>query len=120
MAGDRSPAEALSRAFGPFGFGDRIGFGGQIVVEDELTDLGPFGHPPDGRHIGVQIGHALQREAGQTLSLEVAEVRNLVDEDVGSPGECDEVVVTPCRRRTPRNNRERRICRPAPDARARG
>ena len=70
-----------------------LGSGRKIVVEDEFFDPGPFSDPSDFADIGVKRGHPLQAGSGQAVPLEVAEVGNLVDEDVGAPGEGDEVVV---------------------------
>jgi hypothetical protein len=63
------------------------------MAEDELVDSRASGDAPDLGHIGVQRGHPLQGGTGNAVPLEVAEVGNLVDEDVGTLGESDQIVV---------------------------
>ena len=71
------------------------------MAQDELADPGAFGDAPDLGDIGVQRGHPLQRGTGEAMPLEVAEVSNLVDEDVGALGQGDQIVSRWCRQTTP-------------------
>ena len=63
------------------------------MAQDELADSGAFGDAADLGDIGVQRSHPLQGGTGKAVPLEVAEVSNLVDEDVGAPGQGDQIVV---------------------------
>ena len=63
------------------------------MAEDELVDAGAFGDASDLGDIGVQRGHPFEGGTGEAVPLEVAEVGDLVDEDVGTLGEGDQVVV---------------------------
>ena len=56
------------------------------MAQDELADSGPFGDAADLGDIGMQRDHPLQGGIGEAVPLEVAEVGNLVDEDVGPLG----------------------------------
>ena len=49
--------------------------------------------PSDLGDVGVQRGHPLEGGAGEAVPLEVAQVGNVVDEDVGAVGQGDQVVV---------------------------
>ena len=53
-----------------------------------------FGDASDVGDIGVQRGHPFQGSAGGAVPLQVAQVGNVVDEDVGPLGQGDQVVVT--------------------------
>ena len=59
------------------------------MAEDEFTDSCPFGDAPDLGDVGVQRGHPLD----DAVPREVAEVGNVMDEDVGTLGEGDQIVV---------------------------
>ena len=52
-----------------------------------------FGDASDLVDVGLKSGHAFEGEPGEAVVLEVVEVRNLVDEDLGTSGECDQVVI---------------------------
>ena len=56
------------------------------MAQDELADSGAFGDATDLSDIGVQRGHPLQGGAGEAVPFEVAEVGNLVNEDVSALG----------------------------------
>jgi hypothetical protein len=47
---------------------------------------------PDFRNAGVQRGHPLKGLAGHTVPLQIAEIGDLVDEDVGIVSEADQVI----------------------------
>jgi hypothetical protein len=64
------------------------------MAQDELADSGAFGDAADLSDIGVQRGHPLQGGAGKAVPLEIAEVGNLVDENVGALGQGDQIVVS--------------------------
>jgi hypothetical protein len=55
------------------------------MAEDELTDSCAFGDSSDLGTIGMQRSHPGQGGARKAVPLEVAEVGNLVHEDVGTP-----------------------------------
>ena len=52
-------------------------------MEDRFADFCEFGDGPDFRNAGVQRGHPLKGLAGHTVLLQIAEIGDLVDEDVG-------------------------------------
>ena len=56
-------------------------------------DLCAFGDSTYIGDIGLKLGHSLEGGAGQAVSLEVVEIRHLVDEDFGIPGESDQAFV---------------------------
>ena len=87
------PAKAFSSALRPFGFGDRIRFSRQVMIEDEFVHVCAFGDAADLGDIGMELRHSLEVGAGKAVSLEVVEVCHLVDEHVGIPGESDQVFV---------------------------
>jgi hypothetical protein len=87
------PAEALLRTCCPFHIGDGVRFSREEVGQDQFVDARAFGDAADLGDIGVKRGHSLQRSAGEAVSLEVAEVGNTVDEDVGPLREGDQIVV---------------------------
>ena len=68
-------------------------FSREEMVEDQFTNSGPFGDAPDLVHIGVQRGHPFQGGPGDAVLLEVRQVGDLVDEDVGALGEGDQILV---------------------------
>ena len=61
--------------------------------EDQLPDFRALGDRPDFADIGVEGRHPLEGGAGEAMALEVIQVRDTVDEDVGSVGEGDQIVV---------------------------
>ena len=63
------------------------------MAEDELTDSCAFGDSSDLGDIGVQRGHPGQGGTGEAVPLEVAEVGNVVDEDVSTLSEGDQIIV---------------------------
>ena len=63
------------------------------MAEDELADSGALGDAADLGDIGVQPGHPLQGRTREAVPLEIAQVGNVVDEDVGAVGQGDQVVV---------------------------
>jgi len=60
------------------------------MAEDELADSGAFGDASDVGDIGVKRGHPFQGGTGGAVPLQVTEVGDVVDEDVGTLGEGDE------------------------------
>ena len=83
MTSGGCPAEALAGAFCPFRIRDLVRFSREEMVEDEFANSGPFGDAPDLVHVGVQRGHPFQGGPGDAVLLEVRQVGDLVDEDVG-------------------------------------
>jgi hypothetical protein len=63
------------------------------MIEHEFVDVRAFGDVTDLGDIRVKLGHSLKGGAGQAVSLEVVEVSYLMDEDIGIPGESDQVFV---------------------------
>jgi len=63
------------------------------VAEDELADPCAFGDAPDLGDVGVQRGHPLERLTRDAVPLEVVQVGDLVDEDLGPLRERDQAVV---------------------------
>ena len=59
---------------------------------DRFADFCEFGDGPDFRNAGVQRGHPLKGLAGDTVPLQIAEIGDLVDEDVGIVSEADQVI----------------------------
>jgi hypothetical protein len=53
------------------------------VAEDELADPGALGDAADLGDVGVQPGHPLERLARDAVPLQVAQVGDLVNQDVG-------------------------------------
>ena len=83
------PGEAPSGALGPVRLGNRAGVRREVVAEDELADPGALGDAPDLRDVGVQPGHPPERLTGDAVPLQVAQVGDLVDQDVGPLREGD-------------------------------
>jgi hypothetical protein len=77
----------------PFDIRDRVQSGRKIMAEDELAGSCAFGDAPDVGDVGVQRGHPFQGCPGDAMPLEVAQVSDVMDEDVGALGEGDQVVV---------------------------
>src|ERR1700733_8623902 len=92
-SGRGCPAEGGRRARRPFGLPDRSRLGREVVGEDELVDACALGDAPDLRHVGVESRHPFQLGARRPVALEVAEIRDTVEEDVRFLGEGDEIVV---------------------------
>jgi hypothetical protein len=63
------------------------------VVEDQLTYSCALRHAADRVDVDVERGHALEGCARGALPLEVVEVGDAVDEDIGARGERDQIVV---------------------------
>jgi hypothetical protein len=63
------------------------------MSEDEFVDPCSFGNVPDVGDVGVQGRHSFTGGAAQPLTLEVAEVCDLVHKDIGVLSEGDEVIV---------------------------
>ena len=88
-----SPGEALPRTRSPFRVGDRLRLSREVVVEDQLAHSCALRHAAHLRDVGVERGHALERRAGGAVPLEIVEVGDAVDEDIGARGERDQIVV---------------------------
>jgi hypothetical protein len=56
---------------------------GSVAAEDEFVDSCAFGDAADVGDVGVQYGHPNQAAPGHAVPFQVAEVRDLMDEDVG-------------------------------------
>jgi hypothetical protein len=62
------------------------------VRQDQLADSGALGDAADLRDVGVQPGHPVQGRPGEAVTGQVAEVGDLMDENVGAAGERDQVL----------------------------
>ena len=63
------------------------------MTEDEFAYPGALGDASDVVDVGLQPRHSVEVGPGKAVALQVVEVRNLVDENVGASGECDQVVI---------------------------
>src|SRR6202020_2344764 len=89
----RSSVEPQPGALCPFRLRNRVWLCREVVGENELVDSRAFGHAADLRDIGMEPSHPLQGLAGEALTLQVAEVGHAMNEDVGTLGEGDQVVI---------------------------
>ena len=62
-------------------------------MEDEFTRPCAFSDATDLGDVCMERRHSLEGGAGKAVSLEVAEVCHLVDEDIGIPGERDQAFI---------------------------
>jgi hypothetical protein len=90
---DRHSAKASAGTLLPFGFGDGMGFGGQVMIQDKFTDSCAFGDTADLVDIRVERGHSSKVGASKTVALQIVEVGHLVHEDIGASGESYELIV---------------------------
>jgi len=63
------------------------------VAQDQLAGACALGHAADLGDVGVQSGHPVQGGTRDAMPLEVAEVGDLVNEDVGALSQGDQVVI---------------------------
>jgi hypothetical protein len=80
-------------ALRPFCLGNGVRVRWEVVAEDELADPRAFGDAADLGDVGMQPGHPGQFGVVGAVPLEVTQVGDLVDEDVGPPGQGDQGVV---------------------------